>query len=920
MVPSSNNKTLYLIDGSGFIFRAYHSLPPMSRADGTPVGAVYGFTNMLHKLTANMGAHYLAVVFDAARKTFRNDIYPEYKAHRPPAPDDLVPQFAIVREATTALNIRSIELLGYEADDVIATLAMNAISNGFEVVVVSADKDLMQLVQPGLTLYDPMKSKNISDPEVLEKFGVPPVMLRDLQALMGDASDNIPGVPGIGPKTAAELLNKFGTLDGVYENLHNIPQAKRRQTLEDNRDKAYLSYQLVTLKRDVPIEFSLSDFEYKKPDNQVLGAFLMQQGFKSLAARFGATPVPISEAAIEKPEIPKRDFKYSIIRTQAALTDFIIRATKDGIVAFDIETDGLSLIDSHMVGFSMALQSGESVYVPVAHVKFMAQGDLLGNADVVLEKQIKREDALAVLRPFLADKTVLKIGQNIKFDMGVLHKYGVTICPYDDTMLMSYSMHAGKNGHGMDELAELHLNHKTIKYSEVTGTGKARINFAEVEIEKAAKYAAEDAFITMELYKLLQAQLLAEKCTSVYHNFERPLLKSILAMELAGVQVDKVILNNLSLEFHTQMERLAIEIYKYAGREFNIGSPKQLGEILFDELAIKGGKKSAKTGAYETGAEILEELNAMGFEIAGKVLEWRQLAKLKSTYADALDKEINPQTGRVHTSFSLAATTTGRLSSNNPNLQNIPIRTVEGRRIRTAFTAPSGCKILSADYSQIELRLLAHIADIAPLKQAFKNGQDIHSATAAEIFGMDINNVDAEARRRAKTINFGIIYGISAFGLASRLGISNRESADFIAAYFARYPGIKEYMDKTREFARSHGYVETIYGRRCYINGINDKNGAVRSFSERAAINAPIQGAAADVIKMAMIDIYNLIENKQLSAKMLLQVHDELLFEVDENNIEESTRIIKKTMQNVADLSVPMLVEVGSGNNWGESH
>lgn len=935
-----HGKRLYLVDGSGYIFRAYHSLPPLTNPEGTPVGAVYGFINMMLKVLDGIeDGGYAAVIFDAGRKTFRNDIYPEYKAHRPPAPDDLIPQFALVREATRALNLASIEMENYEADDLIASYAKAAHAQGMEVVVVSSDKDLMQLVQDGISLLDPMKQKPIGREQVIEKFGVPPEKVVDAQALIGDASDNVPGVPGIGPKTAAELIGTYGSLEGVLEHAHEIKQNKRRESLIEFAEQARISRQLVELKSDIPLQDSLESLHLQVPQAEALMPFLHAQGFKSLitraeekfgfAAETGAEHAPVAAApAIEKTE-------YTLVNDEAALQSWIDAAKASGILAVDTETTGLDAMQVQLVGISLSVEEGNACYIPLGHVEeggmtdaapaaASDQTDLFAAPVAVKSKlrdgQMPKEVALRLLKPLLEDASVLKIGQNIKYDMQIFRRNGIALHPVDDTMLLSYVLDAGVHGHGMDELSELFLGHKPISYSAVTGTGRNKKNFAEVELEAARDYAAEDADITLRLHRLLKQRVLDERMTDVYESLERPLINVLVQMEAQGVKVDKAVLGSISKDFATRMAVLEKDIHQLAGREFSVGSPKQLGEVLFDEMKLEGGKKSSKSGAYTTGAEVLEELAAQGHELPAKVLQWRQLSKLKSTYTDALAEQINPETGRVHTSFSMAVTSTGRLSSSDPNLQNIPIRSEEGRKIRHTFVAEKGCKLIAADYSQIELRLLAHIADIGVLKQAFLDGADIHAATASQMFGVPLDKVDGELRRKAKTINFGIIYGISAHGLAMRLGIGRKEAATYIEQYFEQYPGIKAYMDDAKEFARKHGYVVTLYGRKCHVKDINAKNPNMRAFSERAAINAPLQGTAADIIKRAMIAVQARLNAEMPEVRLLLQVHDELLLEAPEAQAEKAAALVKAEMEKAAQLSIPLTVEACVGDDWGSIH
>ena len=954
---------LCLIDGSGFIFRAYHAMPPLTNPQGTPVGAVYGFVNMVRKLMEGNQCNHVVVVFDAARHTFRNRIYAEYKAHRPPAPDDLIPQFAIVREATDALNLPRIEMDDYEADDIIATYAKQAQAQGFEVTIISSDKDLMQLIGDGISMYDAMKDKKIGAAEVMEKFSVSPDKVLEVLSLIGDSSDNVPGVPGIGPKTAAELINQYGDVETLLARAAEIKQPKRREAIQQHADAARLSKQLITLKEDVPGLPQLSELVLRTPDPQKLATFLTQQGFKSLVARLEKAhglPLVIPSAAEGSsatrldPSTPLRSAQhdiiknYTVIRDEETLKTWIEKAAQTGSIAFDTETTSLNALQAELVGFSLCIDAGVACYVPLQHKPqgaaqdaHIPDGDLFATAPKaapLIPGQIPFARAIALMKPLLEDDSVIKIGHNIKYDLLIMQRYGITITPVEDSMLLSYVLHAGEHGQGMDELAERYLGHTNISYDEVTGTGKNRLRFDEVEIEKAGNYAAEDADITLRLYQLFKQQVTAEKLLTVYNTIERPLIHVLAAMETAGINVDLAQLSALSADFAARMQEYELDIYRLAGQNFNVGSPKQLGEILFDKLQLPGGKKSAKTGAYTTDSDVLEELAESGHELPQKVLEWRQLAKLKSTYTDALVQQIDPSDKRVHTNYAMAIASTGRLSSNDPNLQNIPIRTVEGKKIRHAFIAKEGCKLLSADYSQIELRLLAHMADIPTLKDAFSNGDDIHAITASQMFGVPVANVNSDLRRKAKTINFGIIYGISAHGLAARLGIGRSEAGAYIERYFAQYPGIRDYMEEQKTYAREHGYVTTLFGRRCHVPGINDKNGARRQFSERAAINAPLQGTAADIIKRAMIAIAKAISDERLAMSdnsasahpsslisyrpitMLLQVHDELVFEVAEAAVEPMRVLIKDRMENAAKLSVPLTVDIGAGNNWGDAH
>ena len=917
---------VFLVDGSGFIFRAYHALPPMTAPDGTPTNAVFGFTKMLMKLVEDTEADYVAVIFDRARKTFRNDIYPEYKAHRPPPPDDLIPQFDLVRKATEALNVAAIDMDGFEADDLIATYARQAKERGAEVTIVSSDKDLMQLVDAQVSLFDAMKNREIGPDQVMEKFGVGPDRVIDVQALAGDSTDNVPGVPGIGVKTAAQLIEEYGDLDTLLARAGEIKQPKRRESLIEKADLARISRDLVTLKDDVPVTRTIDDMRKKAPDAETLLAFLRDLGFKSLAttveSRLGMPKgngggSPAQPATALAPQ-------YELVQSLDRLTSWIDAAYATGVIAVDTETDALDAMGAGLVGVSLATEAGRACYIPLAHVSSVPQGQLdLGDGDgggsESAPDQIPLKDALAALKPMLEDPSILKIGQNIKYDIQVLGRYGVEVAPVDDTMLLSYVLDGGLHGHGMDELARDFLDHDTIKFKDVTGTGKAQVSFDRVPLDKALDYAAEDADITLRLHNLFKPRLVAEHMVTVYETLERPLIPVLRDMERRGIKVDAAVLKGLSADFAARMDDLEGEIHKLAGHEFNIGSPKQLGEILFDEMGLDGGKKT-KTGAYGTGADVLEDLAAQGHDLPQKVLDWRQLSKLKSTYTDTLVGEINPKTGRVHTNYAQAVAATGRLSSSDPNLQNIPIRSEEGRKIRTAFVADKGYTLMSADYSQIELRLLAHVAGIESLKQAFHDGLDIHALTASQVFGIPVDGMDPMVRRRAKAINFGIIYGISAFGLARQLGISRGEAGDYIDAYFEQYPGIKAYMERTKEQATKVGFVETTFGRKCHVRGINDRNPNMRGFAERAAINAPIQGGAADIIKRAMIRLPDALADAGLGARMLLQVHDELIFEVPDAEIEATRDTVRKVMSGAARLSVPLDVDIGTGANWDEAH
>ena len=923
----STPQHVFLIDGSGFLFRAYYGIKQrMTRADGTLVNAVHGFSTMLMKLIDDTDADHIAVIFDSARKTFRNDIYPEYKAHRPPPPDDLIPQFELVREATRAFNVACVDMPGYEADDLIATYAALAKKQGAEVTVVSSDKDLMQLVDDRVTMFDAMKGKKIGPDQVMEKFGVGPDRVIEVQALAGDSSDNVPGVPGIGIKTAAQLIVEYGDMEGVLAHAEEIKQPKRRQNLIDHANDARVSKELVTLKNDVPVKVPLSDFAVKEPDQDELLEFLAAQDFRKLTERVSSRyGFEASDDASINYAPQTIEASYELVQDMDALEKWVAGASNKGVVAFDTETTSLDATRAELVGVSLCFEAGRACYIPLAHKAPAAQGTFdLGdgggdgnNADA--PEQAPFDLALARLKEMLEDPAVLKIGHNIKYDAQVLANYGIQVQAVDDTMLLSYVLECGLHGHGLDDLSDMHFEHKNIKFKEVAGAGKSQVTFDLVPLDKALDYAAEDADMTWRLHTLLKPRLVEENMVTVYETLERPLIGVLVDMERHGIKVDAAELKRLSDDFAVRQDELMEEVHELAGRDFNVGSPKQLGEVLFDEMGLPGGKKG-KTGAYTTGAEVLEKLAAEGHVLPQKVLDWRQLAKLKNTYTDALTAQINPDTGRVHTSYSMAGTSTGRLASSNPNLQNIPVRTEEGRKIREAFIPETGCKLLSADYSQIELRLLAHVAGIDTLIDAFRSGDDIHALTASQVFGVPVEGMDPMVRRQAKAINFGIIYGISAFGLARQLDISNGEASDYINAYFERYPGIRTYMDQTKEEARNQGFVSTLFGRKCHVRGIGDKNPSMRNFAERAAINAPIQGGAADIIKRAMIAMPDALETAGLKAKMLLQVHDELVFEVPEEELDATSDIVKNTMENAAKLDVPLIVDSGIGDNWNQAH
>jgi DNA polymerase-1 len=906
-------KHVYLIDGSGFIFRAFHALPPMTRSDGTPINAVMGFCNMIIKLLDGTDADHIACVLDYSSKTFRNELYDQYKAHRPDTPEELVPQFPLIREAARAFNLPVVEMEGYEADDIIATYTRLAREAGAEVTIVSSDKDMMQLVGEGVMMLDGLKTKEIREPEVFEKFGVTPDKVIEVQALAGDSADNVPGVPGIGVKTAAQLIHEYGDLETLLERAGEIKQPKRRENLLAHADDARISLKLVTLEQHVPLEQGLETLVRRPPEAETLLGFLQSQEFRTITARVEAwLGEKASAPAGDHAAAPAlQSASYELIQDMADLERWVAEATRTGVVAVDTETTSIDEMAAELVGVSLSTEPGNGCYIPLAHKA----------PDAFSEKprQIPMAQALEVLRPLLADLAVLKVGHNIKYDMVILQRVGVPVSPVDDTMLLSHCLEGGQHDQKMDTLAQLFLGHTTIPFKEVAGSGKSQITFDYVPLDRACDYAAEDADITLRLWHELKPRLAPECVTRIYQSIERPLIPVIAEMEQVGVKVDRVELERMSGEFGYRMQDLEKEIHELVGHPFKIGSPKQLGEVLFDELGLKGGKKG-KSGAYATGADILDGLAVQGHPLPQKVLDWRQLSKLKSTYTDTLVEQINPETKRVHTSFAMAAASTGRLASSDPNLQNSPIRTAEGRRIRDAFVAEPGHVLLSADYSQIELRLLAHVAEIDTLKQAFLEGLDIHAMTASQVFSVPLEDMDAETRRKAKAINFGIIYGISAFGLARQLGIGRDESKAYIDAYFERYPGIRDYMERTKKEAKELGYVTTLYGRKCHVPGINDKNPATRGFYERAAINAPLQGSAADIIKRAMIRMPDALKDAGLGARMLLQVHDELLFEVADSEVEATAACVKEVMEGAAHLSVPLTVETGAGRNWNEAH
>jgi len=966
--PIGKGDHLYLIDGSGYIFRAYHALPPLTRkSDGLPIGAVHGFCAMLNKLLRETNAGekptHLAVIFDKSGRSFRNDIYPDYKANRPDPPADLVPQFGLIRQATRAFNVPCVEQENFEADDLIATYARQAVEKGATVRIISSDKDLMQLVRDGVTLLDTMKDKEIGEAEVKDKFGVPPDKVIEVQALAGDSVDNIPGVPGIGVKTGAQLIEEYGDLENLLKHAEEIKQPKRRENLIAFADQARVSHELVTLKDDVKVETPIDDFTVTSPDPAQLVGFLKALEFTTLTRRIasdidadasaiepievtfkgwppeggeaGEAPAPptrkANKAETPKPvpagEAPPPDKAvtapievdaYEMVTDEARLDEWIAEATAAGRVAFDTETTSLDAMQAELVGVSLSVVPGKACYVPLGH----RAGDGLDFAGETIE-QIGREAAVKKLKPMLEDASVLKIGQNLKYDMLLMSRHGIAIAPIDDTMLISYALDSGKNGHGMDELSQVHLEHKPISFKEVAGTGKNAKTFDLVAVDAATRYAAEDADVTLRLWHLLKPRLVAEHKATVYETLERPLVPVLVAMEREGVLVDRAVLARLSGEFAQAAKGIEKEVHKLVGGPFNIGSPKQLGDILFGQMGLSGGRKTP-TGAWSTDSQVMEDLAADGVELARKVLDWRQLTKLRSTYTDALPAHIDPATGRVHTSYALAATSTGRLASTDPNLQNIPVRTDEGRKIRSAFIAPSGSKLISADYSQIELRVLAHVADIPQLKKAFADGLDIHAMTASEMFGVPVKGMDPAVRRRAKAINFGIIYGISAFGLANQLSIPREEAGQYIKTYFERFPGIRDYMEETKRFCREHGFVETVFGRRCHFPRIKASNPSERAFQERAAINAPIQGSAADIIRRAMIRMPAALAEAKLSAKMLLQVHDELIFEAVDKEVDKTMKtavgVMQKASEPVVHFTVPIQVDARAAQNWEEAH
>ena len=931
---SNNQKHIYLVDGSTYIFRAYHALPPLTRkSDGFPVGAISGFCNMLDKLIRDEKQRnnltHLLVVFDASGKTFRNDIYPDYKANRSSPPEDLIPQFPVIRDATNAFNVPHVELLGYEADDLIASYTKAALSKGMQVTIVSSDKDLMQLVGNGACMLDTMKNRTINEPEVIEKFGVKPNRVIDVQSLAGDSIDNVPGVPGIGIKTAALLINEYGDLEKLIENASKIKQTKRRESVIEFADQARISRELVTLKDDIELPIPIEDIQIQSIEPKKLISFLKAMEFRTLTEK-KAKEFNLSSEKIDTQEIklnftpkedvyetkaPLEDIKkfdydlYSTIQNIDQLNEWKEKISEKGYVAIDTETDSLNAIEANLIGFSFAISNNEACYIPIKH----------------LEKspQIELNQALVILKEIMEDQSILKILHNKKYDGLVLQKYGISIAPYDDTMLISYSIGSGGIRHNLDALAKNYLSHNALSFKEIAGTGKNQKVFNEIDISTASKYAAEDADITLRLWKLLKPKLAEDRLSSVYETIERPLAKIIMEMEKHGVSVDEKILNKLSEKFASKIKKIEEKCFEVVGVEFNLGSPKQVGEILFDKLGIKGGKKTP-SGSWSTDADTLTFLASNGNALPKLLLEWRGLSKLKSTYTDALPTFINKKTNRIHTSYAMSSTSTGRLSSSDPNLQNIPIRNEDGREIRSAFIAEEGSSLISADYSQIELRIIAHMANDNNLKQAFKEKIDIHSLTASEVFGVPLKDMNNEIRRRAKAINFGIIYGISAFGLSNQLGISRSEASDYIRSYFEKFPSIKDYMETTKEFAKDNGFVKTLFGRKCIIDSSMSRGPGGKAFMDRAAINAPIQGTAADIIKRAMIKIPQTLKKENLSSKMIMQVHDELIFETKDENVEKTINLVKNEMSNahkpIIELSVDLEVEAAFGKNWDQAH
>ena len=917
------SQRLILVDGSGYIFRAFYALPPMSREDGTPVNAVFGFTSMLLKLSEDMEGENILVVFDAARTTFRNAIYKEYKANRSEPPEELVPQFDLIKKATTAIGLKSLEVENYEADDIIATYVKIAKKENIETLVISSDKDLMQLIQDGVSLYDPMKNIKIGPEAVLEKFGVSPDKVIDVQALAGDSSDNVPGVPGIGVKTASQLINEYGSLEKLLDNASSIKQEKRRESLLNNAELAIVSKKLVSLFSDVPIPYKISDLKWTPRNDDNLLAFLKENNFKRLENRY----FDLEQEGNSQPESKNIEQNYNLITKLSDLQNLIDECIKCGVIAVDTETDSINAVQANLVGVSISTKPGTAYYIPLRHIENSVPlliDEKLDQKDKI--EQINFDSAINLLKKILQDPSIIKVGHNIKFDMLVFSQKrngSINLYPVHDTMCMSYVNDANRYSHKLDSLAKDFFDHETIKYDDVCGKGAKQVTFDKIHPNDGLNYAAEDADFCLRIFLGLKEELFISKLNSVYERIERPLINVIANMEKEGILIDKSTLNALSIEFQDKLTLLQKKIYESCGEEFNIASPKQLGEILFEKLNLPQDKKS-KTGNYSTSISVLEGLSTKGFEIADLIIEWRTLSKLKSTYTDALQESINKQTKRVHTSYSMASASTGRLASTNPNLQNIPIRTSDGRRIREAFIAKDGYKLISADYSQIELRLMAHAANETEMIKAFNENVDIHSQTASKVFGIPIEDLDSETRRSAKAINFGIIYGISSFGLSKQLSCSQSEAKNFIESYFDQFPKIKIYMDAMIENAKMKGYVETFFGRRIPIKGINSKNFQERSFAERQSINAPIQGSAADIIKRAMIKIHNVFQEKNIESKMLLQVHDELVFECPKDEIKAVSHLIKKEMEQanlpLFPLNIPIVVDFGEADNWSEAH
>ena len=914
------NDHFYLIDGSGYIFRAYYALPPLSRkSDGLPTGAVSGFCSMLFKLLEDSKSNqnlqkptHFAVIFDSARKTFRNEIYSNYKANRSEAPEDLAPQFEYIRKSVLAFNLPSVELINYEADDLIATYTEQVLKKGAKVTIVSSDKDLMQLYKKNVRIYDPMKNRFISEDDVMKKFGVNSNKVVDVQALAGDSSDNVPGVPGIGVKTAAELINKYGNLEKLLDSVQEIKQNKRRETLIENKDKAIISKKLVTLKSNAPVDRDLEEFKLKEIDKDKLYQFLREMEFNRLLSSAISTYGEPSLSSIRKEQKTSNNLvidrkKYYLINNLVEIDQWIKEAEEVGEVAVDTETTSLDPHQADLVGISLSSKIGKACYIPIGHKS---------------KKCLDKKLVLKKLKSLLEDPSIKKIGQNIKFDFILLSKHGVNLNSMEDTMLMSYVLDAGKNRHNMDTLSKIHLNHKTISFKDLVGTGKKEINFSDVEIEKAKDYAAEDADITFRLYKKFYKSLKEEKMMSIYDVFEKPMIKILANMEIEGIKIDSKFLKILSSKFEKKINKIQKEVFKISNKEFNIASPKQLGEILYNDLKIADLKKTKK-GGFATSALVLEDLAFKGHKFPKLILDWRQVSKLKNTYSDSLPEHINQKTKRVHTSFLLAATTTGRLASSDPNLQNIPIKSEDGKDIRKSFVAEKDHILISADYNQIEMRILADLADVKELKKAFKKNEDIHSLTASQIFNIEIKKVNQDQRRKAKAINFGIIYGISQYGLAKQINVSNYEAEEFLNSYFAKFPEIKVYMDKTIKFCRKSGFVNNIFGRRSHFININDKNYNIRNFQERAAINAPIQGSAAEIMRLAMMRLDKKLSHQK--TKMLLQIHDELIFETPRNEVKRVSKIIVEEMSSVAksdqhSFSIPLTVDLNTGENWGDLH